>query len=100
MKIDIDELSPVQRKVRVELPAETVASVTHLLLMDQVTPTTRAALEKAAGNIERAAPENIVPTPNAASKWASSPPKPDAAKKAYIKQVVALTLGTPEFQRK
>ena len=26
MKIDIDELSPVQRKVRVELPAETVAS--------------------------------------------------------------------------
>src|SRR5882762_1128539 len=25
MKIDIDELSPVQRKVRVELPAETVA---------------------------------------------------------------------------
>ena len=26
MKIDVDELSPVQRKVRVELPAETVAS--------------------------------------------------------------------------
>jgi trigger factor len=26
MKIDIDEISPVQRKVRVELPAETVAS--------------------------------------------------------------------------
>ena len=26
MKIDIDELSPVQRKVRVELPADTVAS--------------------------------------------------------------------------
>ena len=25
MKIDIDELGPVQRKVRVELPAETVA---------------------------------------------------------------------------
>ena len=25
MKIDVDELSPVQRKVRVELPAETVA---------------------------------------------------------------------------
>ena len=26
MKIDIDEISPVQRKIRVELPAETVAS--------------------------------------------------------------------------
>ncbi|MBM4297419.1 MAG: trigger factor, partial [Deltaproteobacteria bacterium] len=26
MKIDVDELSPVQRKIRVELPAETVAS--------------------------------------------------------------------------
>ena len=34
MKIDIDELSPVQRKVRVELPAETVIGEAEICAID------------------------------------------------------------------
>ncbi|MEP6944447.1 MAG: DUF1800 family protein [Acidobacteriota bacterium] len=89
-------------------PQVMVASITKLILMDQVSAHTRDTLDGIAArdSKERSAPPpSAISIPNAAvDKHGSATPPPPASEPKfnsdYVAEILALTLGAPEFQRK
>jgi len=71
------------------------------ILFDQASAQTRKALEKLAADTEHSLSQPVapVPIPASATSWAAAP-KPQDPAKVLSGQLVALALGSPEFQRK
>ncbi len=79
-------------------PERATNETIRILLMDQVSDKTRQSLEKLAVDTSKAAPPVLPALPGASVLTASL--KPDDKTKALSTELVALALGTPEFQRK
>lgn len=93
-------------------PAEVVSTLTRLMLMNQIVPKSRNILEKVSREMWKDAEKKPAPpgtrppavnaplTTPVVAKFSPSPPAAAVDRAAYISQMMALTLGTPEFQRK
>ena len=89
-------------------PQAVVAALTKLILLDRISPNTKEALAKAAANVNKSAamPSSATVMSNAGVVKPNSPTvaafaaDPKKNGDDYVSQLLALTLGAPEFQRK
>jgi hypothetical protein len=93
-KVIVEKLMPDKTD-----PTKAPAVVARIFLFGRASDTTRAALEKLA--FEPIAPTDKMPEalPAVASQWATHA-KPADAPVMVQAQLIALALGSPEFQRK
>ncbi len=81
-------------------PSKAATELIQGILMGQVSDKTRATLEKLAAAAFKTVPQNVSPIPVVAAKWATGAAKPQNSPNSSSSQLVALALGSPEFQRK
>jgi uncharacterized protein (DUF1800 family) len=102
-KINGTKLDPVKivDKSVTDDPTQVAATLVRILLLDQVTPKTKESLNKIVAERVKAK-ENGPPVTPVSTAWNPAGNKPAAPPNNIdnVREMIALTLGTPEFQKK
>jgi hypothetical protein len=93
-KVDVAKLLPGSPDGQ-----DVAAKVAQTFLVVKPSDETRAALEKVVAEMKTSTTAQATPLPGAA-QWTATPAKTDTSQRTMVVQLVALTLGSPEFQRK
>jgi uncharacterized protein (DUF1800 family) len=96
-KVDVNKLLPASGNDN-----DLAAQVTHTFLIVQPSTETRTALEKLVVDMRKPAVSTAAPTalPSSATQWTAKTVSADDSRQKLASQLIALALGSPEFQRK
>ena len=96
-KVDVSKMLPASVN-----DSDLAAQVTHTFLIVAPSNETRSALEKLVVDMRKPAAATATPTalPVSATQWAAKTVSADDGRQKLAAQLIALALGSPEFQRK